>query len=489
MSDNRTFLENVGLFSELPEATLATLAGKMLELQFPKGARICEENKPGDALFVIKAGIVQIFVGEGPEKKVLAYLKRGEYFGEMAVFTGDPRSASATALADVTLLGLTKADFEREVRANPALALDLLKTLSRRLAQANLRDGKTVASKARLLFVVGSEKGAGKSVVARELAHSLAKLSGGQVLLVDPNVQSAALARSVGIEDDCDLAKELVAHDAITVERYVKKTPWGFSVLVPQRVERTTYPLKESHHHILMNALAERFDYLVVDSSSTMARFNKHMMQSASRLVVVLSGRQTTLESYLGQFENLVLGQNGVDRRKVLYVLNACGGAVADPNRILGKWAQDLAATLPYDPAALAAANERRGPALAVVPDSTWSEAVARLGRDAYLDHSLEAIIPLDGVEPGRFETATAPLAQALASLFGGPPERETIELQADPASPGLTGRALRFGVRTTAERMNSGMDEFLNSATAVRASLGVPHLLVRIDGRPSLIS
>lgn len=489
--ENAQFLKGVSLFSELPENVLETLASRMLELAFPKGRHICKENDQGNALFVIKDGIVQIHVGEGSEKKVLAYLKRGDYFGEMALFTGEPRSASASALADVSVLGLMKDDLEREVVRTPAIALELLKTLSRRLAKANLLTGQGESKQGRLLFLAGSEKGAGKTVVARDLAAALAGLSDQRVVLLDPNVQNPSVARASGIQETCDLARELVSSNAVTVERYVKQTPWGYWVLLPQRVERTTYPLKESHHHVLMSALAEKFDYVVVDSSSTMAQFNKHLMQAASRILVVLSGRQDSLTSFLEPFQNLVLDKTGVDPGRVLYLLNQNAGEIEDPRGRLGRHATDLDLVLPHDPAALAATSERGGPATELAPDSPWAAAATELARTIFLEHSLEVLLPLAadghaGASEDRARSEGERLTKEFEELFGEAPQVDRVTL--DEASEAAGAPALEVAVRATQDRFNKGMDTFLQQVTSCRDRLGFERILVRIDGRPSLL-
>lgn len=491
--ENVEFLKAVSLFSELPAGITSTIASKMQELTFERGRLICEENTPGNALFIIKSGIVQIYIGEGPDKKVLAYLKRGDYFGEMAIFTGDPRSASAQAIADVILLGVTKADFEAEVQRSPSIALELLKTLSRRLAKASISAGGVGDKTGRIIFLAGSQKGAGKTAVAREVARGLAQLSGGRVVLFDPNVQNAAVARSVGVKETCDLAKELVSSDHITVERYLAETPWGFSVLKPQKVEKTTYPLKESHHHILVNALADKFDYLVVDSSSTMASLNKHLMQAAARILVILSGQQESLTGFLDPFERMVLEVNQVDRRKLLYSLNVNGeGLEETAKKKLERWVNDVQRILPYDPEALNAADERGGPAAEVAPDTAWAKEARELVRDVYLDHSLEIFLPIASVdEPpkGKVAELADTIEGKFSELFTDTPEVERLEVEEhgeedEPAR----NPALRIGVRVTESGMTEGMDAFLGLANQARDDLGLQALLVKVDGRPSLI-
>lgn len=486
MDENTQFLQAVSLFEELPEKALQQISGKTLELAFEKGRVIFNENDRGDALFVIKSGIVQIYIGDGPEKKVFSYLKRGDYFGEMAIFTGDPRSASAAAIADVVLLGLRKHDFEDEVKRSPELALELIKTLSRRLAGANTRTGSSSDDSGKIIYLTGSEKGAGKSVLARDLARALHEVSGGaRVCLVDPNVENPSLAQALGIEEDCDLAKELASTDSVTVDRYCKQTPWGFHLLLPQRNDKTTFPLRESHLHILMNSLADRFDYLVVDSSSTMAQFNRHMMQIAERLLVVLSGKQESIESFLQPFENLVVGAGNVDRRKIRYMLNCNAGEEEDPKARVGAEGPELALVLPHDPEALAAATEAKAPTSEVRPQSDWSQAVHQLARDVHRNHALHVVIPLQDAEPKARDEA-GKLARELEELF----EDEVTKRDVSPwdESDEASGAGISVEVRATGKLFTEGMDSFLQQVASLRDRLGLEQILIRVDGRPSLI-
>jgi CRP-like cAMP-binding protein len=447
VEENTQFLKAVSLFEELPEAALKQISGKTLELAFAKGRTIFKENDKGDALFVIKSGIVQIYIGDGAEKKVFTYLKRGDYFGEMAIFTGDPRSASADAIADVVLLGLRKQDFEEEVKRSPELALELIKTLSRRLAGANTRTGSTDNS-GKIIYLTGSEKEAGKSVLARDLARSLQEVSGARVCLVDPNVQNPSLAQALGIEDDCDLAKELVSSDSVTVERYCKETSWGFHLLLPPQ-------------------------------------FNRHMMQEAERLLVVLSGKQDSIESFLQPFENLVVGAGNVDRRKIRYMFNCNAGPEDDPRSRVGAEGPELSLVLPHDPEALAAATDAKSPTPEVRPQSEWSQAVNQLARDVHRNHSLQVVIPLrDEEEKGREEGAS--LSRELEELFQDEPVRRDVTPwdDADPAS----GTGLSIEVRATDKLFTEGMDSFLQQSASLRDRMGLEQILIRVDGRPSLI-
>ncbi|MEW6712480.1 MAG: cyclic nucleotide-binding domain-containing protein, partial [Candidatus Riflebacteria bacterium] len=95
------FLKGVSLFSDLNDEELKNVSQQIDEIEFVRDAFICKEGQQADSMFIIKSGIVQIFCDDGKGgRKILTHLKLGEYFGEMALLTDEPRNASAIALAE-----------------------------------------------------------------------------------------------------------------------------------------------------------------------------------------------------------------------------------------------------------------------------------------------------------------------------------------------------------------------------------------------------
>lgn len=100
---------------------------------FPKGQMIFCEYEPGNSFYLIQEGRVQITKVMGSIEKAVDILHPGELFGEMAILEEAPRSASAIALDDVTLLEFNRANFEILMKGNPQIALTLLKTFVKRI--------------------------------------------------------------------------------------------------------------------------------------------------------------------------------------------------------------------------------------------------------------------------------------------------------------------------------------------------------------------
>lgn len=121
--------------------------------RFPAGAPIFQEGEPGYEMFIIFSGKVRIFRTVGGVREELAVLKKGDFFGEMAVLEDFPqRSASAEAVTEVEVLRLGRADLESFL-ANPKAAMGLLEKLSARLRETTERLAKATRSDLRGSFL------------------------------------------------------------------------------------------------------------------------------------------------------------------------------------------------------------------------------------------------------------------------------------------------------------------------------------------------
>ncbi len=101
--------------------------------KIPKGQMIFCEYEPGNSFYLIQDGRVQITKVMGDIEKAIDILRPGELFGEMAILEEAPRSASAIALDEVTVLEFNRANFEILMQGNPQIALTLLKTFVKRI--------------------------------------------------------------------------------------------------------------------------------------------------------------------------------------------------------------------------------------------------------------------------------------------------------------------------------------------------------------------
>src|SRR6266567_3247936 len=130
-------LASVALFESLTEDDLATLTSRLEEESFEAGEPIFQQGDEGSSLFIIEEGEVEISYGSGRSKVVLASLFPGQYFGELSLFDGAPRSATATAMKLSHLIRLDRDDLVEFVHRNPAAALRIIAEMGERLRQTN----------------------------------------------------------------------------------------------------------------------------------------------------------------------------------------------------------------------------------------------------------------------------------------------------------------------------------------------------------------
>src|SRR5580692_7311913 len=104
---------------------------------FAAGTVLFEEGQPGDYMYVVQSGEVEIRRMVGETERVLAVLTPGEFLGEMAILNGRPRSATAIVRVDARLLVIEGKTFEAMLRARPEIALRIIKSLATRLEDAN----------------------------------------------------------------------------------------------------------------------------------------------------------------------------------------------------------------------------------------------------------------------------------------------------------------------------------------------------------------
>ena len=122
-----TFLARSALFSRLAPETLREMAQEMRTRTFRKGALIFHQGDPSDSFYVLVEGRVKVFVtSEDGDEMVLATLSPPDALGEVALFDGGERSASAEALQAVTAMALSRSTLLAVLRKDPNAAEALL---------------------------------------------------------------------------------------------------------------------------------------------------------------------------------------------------------------------------------------------------------------------------------------------------------------------------------------------------------------------------
>jgi CRP-like cAMP-binding protein len=126
-------LKQVPFLTELSSAELASLTQSLRRRRYRQNEVIFHRDDPGDALFIVLSGTVKIGLRHEDGREItLTLLGAGDYFGELAVLDGEPRSADATAVEPVETLVLPRQVFLQFIDDNPEVARALLAAMSRK---------------------------------------------------------------------------------------------------------------------------------------------------------------------------------------------------------------------------------------------------------------------------------------------------------------------------------------------------------------------
>ncbi len=176
-------LQSSKLFSRLPLAELQALEQVSREVNFAAGAPIFKEGDPGDGVYVVKSGLVQISAAlENGERHIFSQVSPGDIFGEMAVLDNQPRSACASAENQTTVYFVPRQALVHLLHRSPQLSILLMQEISGRLREFNHQYIRKLLQAERMGLV-----GRFASSIVHDLKNPLALISMSSELLCAPD--------------------------------------------------------------------------------------------------------------------------------------------------------------------------------------------------------------------------------------------------------------------------------------------------------------
>lgn len=169
--DRVELLRNIPLFESLGEDDLAALVARLREGRVEAGATVFAQGDEGDAMYLIEEGSIDIVAGTGKQRVTLASLFKQQYFGELSLLDGAPRSAMAIASRETVLLALDRDDFVDFIKRRPEAALSIMHEIGERMRATNEAMTRTVTRN-----VLEEEEG--KLSVGSRVADKVASFGG-----------------------------------------------------------------------------------------------------------------------------------------------------------------------------------------------------------------------------------------------------------------------------------------------------------------------
>lgn len=165
-------IQEIAHLRDLKDEERAALAERIDLINFGAGQTIFNRGDPGDALYIVRAGEVEIFLkNDQGEKIVLEVSKPGDVFGEIALLDNGARTSWVTAIGDVQVLRLNREHFEDYVKLYTSAALNLLAVTARRLRKSDEVIRQTVSRNV-------NDVDAGRETLSEAFARGVSRWTG-----------------------------------------------------------------------------------------------------------------------------------------------------------------------------------------------------------------------------------------------------------------------------------------------------------------------
>jgi signal transduction histidine kinase len=167
------FVRRLPFFADLTLADVAQLCRSSRRVHAEPGDLVIEEGAPGDSLYIVLSGELEITKRDGAREVVLATRKAGEAVGEMSLLERTPRSASARAVQPSELLEISPEAFRTVLETNPSTAMTVLRTVASRLrsTEASLMQSDKLASLGTLAAGLAHELNNPAAAIQRSTQH------------------------------------------------------------------------------------------------------------------------------------------------------------------------------------------------------------------------------------------------------------------------------------------------------------------------------
>ena len=322
-------LQRVAVLFTLPDNLLRALARQLHPGFAARGSVVINQGDTGDSLFIVEEGRAEVTVKQAEGHDItISYLGDGDFFGEMALISEDPRTASVRALTDCKLLVLDRQTLFATIPADSDAMIDLQKLVEQRKASLEniiARASLVAPEQAATTVAVYSPKGgSGRTTVAINLASALAQQFPGEVLLVDmalPFNHAALLSSLVPTGSLASASARADTNFEEALLSVILHHAGGMmllpGVLKPEEADLINAALIAK----AMGVLANAFRYIIFDLGVALTENTLTILDHAQRIVLLATPELSSLKDIadlLRIFENVLAIVPG----RIVIVLN-----------------------------------------------------------------------------------------------------------------------------------------------------------------------
>lgn len=383
--DKVAILSQCPLFAGLSQWELKSIGQLMRLVEFKRDEVVYEQGMPGASFYVIVSGRFEAFIpSEIGKKKVLAYLRRGEHFGEMSLLTKEPHSATVRALSDSLLLELKKEDFERTIEHNARVSVELSRRLSHRL-----RGDRTSQTLFRsdVVSVFSHQPKNNRAHFTLNLAASLFHETHQKTVLLDLTGEDAGFVPGIDWAETMPLGqfRNLEESSPEAVHRVVKKHEDGFDVLRLSSSGRD-----ESAMISVLNHLAIEYRFIVIDLPPFMNSITFKTLTQSDHIFLVTDGHMSNIQQAQSIMADLEKGVPASDGRIAVVMEEVFFGIRTTSLVRQELFAKKRCFSLPVTPL-LQDREASRQPVVVHEADADYSRVVRHIAR--YVSNNLVGLV------------------------------------------------------------------------------------------------
>lgn len=291
------------LFASVRPDHMRDMAGLGHLVRFGQGEVILRQGDSADAMYVLLNGLVRVTREDAQGADVcLAYLLEGQTFGEVGLLDSAPRAASVTAMVESTAWRLYRGEFEAVCHCEPQVAIEMIRSLGRRLAQASERLGrKGVQSRLILVDSADEDLHAYAAPLALSVASRLGQMSGERTAIAGFPVGSARTWME-------DLRAVAAAEAGVEVPA---------EAIAPNIPAELSCPCQSS---LVLESLQGRYPDIVAVTTGGLCELDP-LLASAACIVEVCSSHRANVVRAQGRLAELTSRLAGSDAQRLLVVL------------------------------------------------------------------------------------------------------------------------------------------------------------------------
>lgn len=327
MADCVSHLREVSLFRNLSQEQLEALEPSLEFVEGHPGRMLFRQGDPSDCFYVIVSGRVSVVIEGESGEETYRDLEAGQFFGEIGMIRGTRRTADALVAVQSELVKVDKQGFDTMMSADLRFADIVMEVTRERIAE--LRDAdvhldyeRGPDEDARVAVFFSPRGGAGTTMLATNFAKKIADLSKKRVCLLDADLEFGACHILVNATNQNLLADGLDKGDPdpLDIQDTVVQTGQGFDLFpCPARTEDAMRYAPE-HLRAIMAELQRSYDYIVVDTRSTLSDATLTMLECADDVFCVMENDIISIARTIRTLD--LLGRAGFDTERFRVVVN-----------------------------------------------------------------------------------------------------------------------------------------------------------------------